>query len=193
MAEPIQLEARSAFFEGLLTPTGTAHGVVVSPRDDLQIATVIAHDRATMAQKLRDALQIELPTLPKRVVAGDVALLGIGPRTWLALSRAGQLAIRLERVLGPAAAVTDQSSGYAVLRVSGPKARAMFEKGLAVDVHPGTFSTGDVASTTCAHIGVSVWQIDDAPTYEVALFRSYAASFGHWLKQSAAEFGLGVE
>ncbi|RYE86794.1 MAG: hypothetical protein EOP19_05950, partial [Hyphomicrobiales bacterium] len=34
--------------------------------------------------------------------------------------------------------------------------------------------------------------VDAAPTFDVAVTRSYAASFWHWLEASAAEFGLAV-
>jgi methylglutamate dehydrogenase subunit D len=37
-----------------------------------------------------------------------------------------------------------------------------------------------------AHIGVILWQLDDAPTFEVATFRSYAFSFRRWLDATAA-------
>jgi len=39
---------------------------------------------------------------------------------------------------------------------------------------------------------VHLWQIDDSPTYDIAVPRSLAASFWHWLAESAAEFGLDV-
>ena len=42
-----------------------------------------------------------------------------------------------------------------------------------------------------SNIGVIILQIDEA-AYEIALFRSCAASFCHWLTESAAEFGLAV-
>jgi sarcosine oxidase subunit gamma len=43
-----------------------------------------------------------------------------------------------------------------------------------------------------ALIPLHLWQLDDAPTYEVALPRSLARSFAEWLAESAAEFGMVV-
>src|SRR5690606_15620865 len=101
---------------------------------------------------------------------GGIALLGLGPRTWLVIADeiSSPLADRLRRTFGSSAAVIDQSDGYAILRISGAKARATFEKGLAIDLHPRAFRPGDVASTTCAHMGIVIWQVDDLPTYEIA-------------------------
>jgi sarcosine oxidase subunit gamma len=46
--------------------------------------------------------------------------------------------------------------------------------------------------TVIAHIGAIVWQGGEN-RFAIAVFRSYAGSFWHWLAASAAEFGLEVE
>ena len=173
MDDPIRLEARDAF-EGLPLPSGAA--LRVEGRTGLQIAAVVARGRDDHA-------------LIEKAQALGIALLGIGPGKWLAVAEpdAAPLAERLSREFGGLAAVTDLSDAYAVLRVAGASARALFERGLGVDLHPRAFKPGDVAVTTCDHFNVVIWQLDAAPTYEVALYRSYAASFHHWLTESAAE------
>jgi sarcosine oxidase subunit gamma len=88
------------------------------------------------------------------------------------------------------ASVSDQSSGYAVLRVTGPTARHLLSRGAFIDFHPSVFGPGSAAVTTIAHIGVVLWQLDDAPTYDVALFRSYAESFWHWIETTCAAVGI---
>ena len=62
-----------------------------------------------------------------------------------------------------------------------------------IDLHPRAFGPGDAAVTSVAHVGVHLWQIDAAPTYELAVPRSLAAAFWHWLVESAAEFGGTIE
>jgi heterotetrameric sarcosine oxidase gamma subunit len=79
-----------------------------------------------------------------------------------------------------------------VLRIGGPRARAALAKGCPLDLHPRAFGPGDTAVTAIAHVGVQLWQLDDAPTYELAVPRSMAKSFWTWLSASAAEFGLAV-
>ena len=68
----------------------------------------------------------------------------------------------------------------------------MLAKGIAIDLHPRAFKPGDVALTIAAHIGVQLWQVDEAPTYEIAVPRSLAKSLWAWLSASAAEFGYEV-
>ena len=191
MLEP--LNVRSGF-DGLLSAVGhTPAGVLVEELTGLQIAAVIARKRDGFSERLQSVYGLELPSGPRRHAAERLTLIGTGPRTWLALRHGGEpLAPELARELGDTAAVADQSDSYAVLRLFGPKIRAAFEKGLAVDLHPRAFGVGDVAVTTCSHVGVIVWQTDEAPTYELAVFRSYAGGLWHWLAESAAEFGLAI-
>ena len=196
MRDAVPLAARSAF-EGLLHAVGRgeAPGVVVRARAGLEIATVIARGgSAALAARVRSAYGIDLPFGPRRAASDRIAFVGTGPRTWLAMGdTGGRLSDELQRELADTAAVSDQSDGYAVMRLWGDKVRATFEKGLGVDLHPRAFGPGDAAATACAHIGVIVWQLDATPTYEIAVFRSLAAAFWHWLSESAAEFGVRVE
>ena len=93
--------------------------------------------------------------------------------------------------LGDAASLSDHSDGYALFEVWGPRVRDGLAKGVPVDLHPECF-TDDVAVTVVAHIGAIVWQ-SGPDRFTLAVFRSYAGSFWHWLSASAAPFGLVVE
>jgi sarcosine oxidase subunit gamma len=196
MPELASYAARSPF-DGHLKPIGSAAsaGVVASERANRQIATVIARrDRVAFVAQARSAFGIDLTGSPRRVSSESLSLVGIGPRTWIALRDAGRpLVEELQRAFGDNAAVSDQSDGLAVLRLSGDRVRATFEKGLGIDLHPRIFRPGDAAATTCAHFGVTLWQLDEAPTYEIAVFRSLVPDFCRWLAESAAEYGLRVE
>jgi methylglutamate dehydrogenase subunit D len=180
---------------GALKDIGLAGAPGVNVRERApQIATVIARGPiAEFSQRLKEALSVELVSGSKTSSSGSLVLVATAPRAWLALSEgADNLVNALRQGLGETAAITDQSSGHAVLRIAGPNARPTFEKGLGVDLHPRAFQPGDAASTSCAHLNVVIWQIDDAPTYDVVVPRSFAGAFCHWLSESAAEFGLKV-
>ena len=60
---------------------------------------------------------------------------------------------------------------------------------MPIDLHPRAFRAGDAAVTTVAHIGAQIWQVDETPTYELIVSRSFAAGFWEWLTDAAAEFG----
>ena len=104
----------------------------------------------------------------------------------------GELEARLAAVFAGLASVTEQSDGRTVLRISGPKARDTLAKGLPIDLHPRVFRSGDTGLTVAALIGVQIWQIDETPTYEIAVFRGFARSFWHFLTEAAAEYGCEI-
>lgn len=178
----------------------TGRGVAVSDRVQLGLATVVARRTliATLAQRVHECFGVDLPRGPYRTCAGGVSFLATGPETWLAThEQAGHaFAADLEKSIGDLAAVSDQSSGYAVFRLMGPKLYETLAKLLPIDVHPRRFKSGSAASTMAAHMAVTVWRLDDSadgsPVFEIAIFRSFAASFWHALSESAAEFGLVV-
>jgi methylglutamate dehydrogenase subunit D len=177
--------------EGLLRPVGANRGVVAA-MPDLQFCSVIVRRPPMFEEGARESLGLRVVDGPKRASGRDVALLGVGPGRWLAMceARAPRLATQLERSLGSSAAVTDQSDAYATIRLSGPKARATLEKGIAVDLHPRAFAEDDVAATTCGHLNVIIWRMGDS--FDIAAPRSYSADFCRWLMESAAEHGLAV-
>jgi heterotetrameric sarcosine oxidase gamma subunit len=162
--------------------TGSGGGVHAALRQ-YPIVSVLARKGGMRA--LMDAAGVL--DAPRRSGAGGVTALGIGPGRWLFLHQSMDQLAQLSGM----ASLSDHSDGYAVFELWGPRAREILAKGVPVDLHPTVF-TDTVAVTIIAHIGAVVWQ--SAPDhFSIAIFRSYAGSFWHWLAASAAEFGLVVE
>jgi sarcosine oxidase subunit gamma len=172
--------------------------VVVTDRDGLGLATVLARKgkTAALAERVRQRFAIDLPRGPKRVANGAVTFAGTGPEAWLATAERGDgFTAALRDALGDLASVSDQSGGTAVLRLAGPRVRDALAKGVMIDLHPRAFAAGDVAVTAAAHVGFTLWRLADDPAgavFEIAVARSLADSFWHWLAASAAEFRLAV-
>jgi methylglutamate dehydrogenase subunit D len=191
------LAARTPFTELALSANSGA-GVIVAGRDGLGVATVLVRKNhsTALAQRVRERFGIELPRGLRRSASGDAAFAAIAPGTWLATSEQGGhvFAVSLIETIGDLASVSDQSSGYAILRLTGPHLRSTLAKMLPIDLHERAFALGDVASTTASHVGVTLWRLrnagDGSPVFEMAMFRSLAGSFWHSLAASAAEFGL---
>jgi len=189
-------------FAGLCVPGrhGRAEGpagVTVSERTGLAIASVLVRRgcEAQLADAVSARFGLALPTAPTRAAAGDVAFLWTGPGQWLAIAEpaaAAGFVAGLATALDGAASVADQSHGRGVLRLAGPRLRDVLAKGVAVDLHPRAFGPGQVTATYCAHLDVLLWQLDDVPTFEIAVARGFAGSFWHWLEASSAMIGLAV-
>lgn len=172
-------------------------GVTLTERTDLGLATVaVRKDQDDgLKARVREAYGLDLPEGSTLAQGKDVFFIGTGPGQWLAVSgtlQNEQLAEDLADRLKGLASISDQSSGRAVIRVSGPRARDVLAKGLAIDLDPRVFGPGSAVTSTISHMGVLVWREGEAESYDIALFRSVAGSFWAWLTASAAEYGYAV-
>ena len=163
-----------------------AETVIIQQREGFALATVMAR-KGMGAIAVGRALGMDLRDGPHTTGDASLMLIGTGPGTWLALgeSGGGLFATDLQARLSGIASVSDQSSGYVIHRLAGPGARTILQRGAAIDLHPSVFGPGSVATTVIAHVGAIFWQVDEAPTYDVAVFRSFAGSFAHWLDATA--------
>jgi heterotetrameric sarcosine oxidase gamma subunit len=181
---------------GLMTRDGP--GLVIGERQGLSIVQVAA--RCGQADATASAIQRSVGVGPSTeantVVAGERAsALWIAPGQWLLVAEGmaeGELDRLLREAVNHAAAVTDQSHARCVIRVSGPRARALLAKGCALDLDPRAFTVGRCAQSIVGPVGALLHLVDDAPTFDLYTPRGYAASFWEWLAGSAAEFGYRV-
>lgn len=174
-----------------------APGLIVEERRDLSIVSVMVRKgrQAALASAAEQAFGAILPATPRHESGRGLAFVWSGLGHWLAIAEAGagkDLEAEMREKIGALASVADQSAGKFVLRVTGARVRETLAKGLPIDLHPTVFGPGDTALTNAAHIGLQIWQIDEAPTYEIAIPRGYAGSFWDWLAASAAEYGCEV-
>ncbi len=148
-------------------------------RHGLGLATVMA--RKGFDGSVEDLV---LPAGPRSILYDGVSFIGMGPGVWLALSEApgADWPEPLERGLAGRCSIADQSGGgYVVLRLQGAGAGPLLQRGVAIDLHPDVFTAGSAATAVIAHIGVTLWRPGEGPDFDVAVFRSYAASFRQWL------------
>lgn len=193
-------------------PSG-APGVTLQERTGVQLVGVTARrgQAAPLAAAVRSSFGLDLPSAPRRVGDAALAFVWSGPDQWLAVaehapdirsavgepSSVGEptddgLEAALRRRLHGLASIVAQGDGRVVLRLAGPRVRDALSRVMAIDLHPRAFRTGDTAVTAAAHIGVQIWQRDDAPTYELSAFRSFSVTLYGWLVSAAEDDGIDV-
>lgn len=127
------------------------------------------------------------------VLAGvpETALKRVGPGEWLIVLERLDLGLKREitEKAGAMALVTDQSSGRAVLRLSGPKARTILGKIVPLDLHPEAFAIGQSGNTFFAHVSANLGRIG-ADEFEIVLMRSFALFAFQELMEMGLEFRL---
>jgi sarcosine oxidase subunit gamma len=144
-------------------------------------------DDPALTGAIERALDCSLPRTPNtfRAAPAGHRALWLGPDEWLVTTPSGQegtLADALRRAAGDRfATVLELGSGQTVIEVSGPRAREVIAKGCPLDLHPSGFGTGRCAQSRLARSLVTLAQVDDAPTFELIVRRSFADYLWQWL------------
>jgi sarcosine oxidase subunit gamma len=140
---------------------------------------------------LLDALGATLPLPGRQMRTEGVLYLWSGPASWLAICERDDpdFATGLANRLNSVAAVTDQSDGRTILRISGPASRDALAKLLPIDLHQTVFSLDETALTLAGHINVQIWRTGE-DSFELACFRSFAACLFDSLREACQEFQI---
>ena len=122
------------------------------------------------------ALGLAWPAPNRASVAADAACLWTGRgQAFLCGADPAELA--------GAAALTDQSDGWAVLRLDGPRAADVLARLVAVDLRPRAFGTDHVARTGLGHMP-SILHRRGPQAFEVWVFRSMAETAVHEMHEA---------
>jgi sarcosine oxidase subunit gamma len=136
------------------------------------------------------ALECNLPRIANTFNAARAGhkVLWLGPDEWLVLTPEGlegTLAQSLRCAAGDRfATVIELGSGQTVIEISGERAREVIAKGCPLDLHPRTFGPGRCAQSRLARALVTLAQLDDAPTFELIVRRSFADYLWQWLSDA---------
>jgi len=146
-------------------------------------------------QAITNTLGLALPEQPCTCVNNEnLRILWIGPDEWQILSTT-QEASTLETVLrqalaGKHFAVTDVSSNYQIMQLTGEAARDVLAQGCPLDLHPRVFNPGQCVGSHYFKAAIWLWQTDNRPSYELLIRRSFAGYVWLMLERASAEYTL---
>ncbi len=129
----------------------------------------------TLSDALKAAHGMAFPA-PNRTTGKD------GSRAiWFGLRQALLLGPVPDAALAKHAALTDQSDGWSVVRLSGPGAADVLARLVPLDLRDGHFRNGHTARTDLMHMAASLTRIS-ADSWQIMVFRSFAQTLAHDLK-----------
>ena len=171
-------------------------GVTLSVRHPMSIVTVISRkgQSTALGQTVAAAYGCALPGVGESTGSAALSFHWCGSDQYYAIAEGkgeGEFYRDLKARLEGLASCSDQSHGRVILRVTGPKARALLAKGTPIDLDPSVFGPGKSAVTQMAHVGVHL--VSTAPdAFELSVFRGFSENFWEWLTEQAEEFGYQV-
>jgi sarcosine oxidase subunit gamma len=151
-------------------------------------------DPEAIGQAVYPLLGLDLPHEPNTSVAGDFALLWMGPRKWLIILDAAQrreLQLQLEMALsGIPSLISDLSDARVGIEVCGKHARTVLARVCALDLDSCSFGPGQCAQSMLVRIPLLLHRPDGQPVFHLYVDRSLASYAWDWLTDAAHEFIL---
>jgi sarcosine oxidase subunit gamma len=182
--------APSSPFSGLRADAAGA-GLRISDRSGLGVALISMRQgrRADLAERMATQFNIVLPHGDWMTIGENLALIGTGAGSGLALKEDPPPAWTeaMAAALGDCASVVDHSGDYGILRLQGPALGPVLAKGAKLDLT--AFKVHQTAATVVRRVNVTLWRLDEE-TFEVAAPRNRARELWRWLESSAADYGL---
>ncbi|KIS26037.1 sarcosine oxidase subunit gamma [Arthrobacter sp. SPG23] len=176
--------------------TGSVQGTVVLKEGPFQtMAGVRVDPRSEQGSRIA-AVAGGLPARCGEVSGTDsVSVLWLAPSEFLVVapeeahdSLGGDLIGSLTAALGDAPGqVVDLSANRTTFELSGPRARAVLEKGCALDLHPRSFTPGTALTTEVGNIPVILLKTGDE-SFRLFPRASFADFLGRWLLDAMREY-----
>ena len=176
--------------------TGSVQGTVTLNEGPFQTMVGVRVDRSSEAGARIASVTGGLPERCGDVGGTErVSVLWLGPQEFLVVapedahdSLGGDLIGSLKSALGDAAGqVVDLSANRTTFELTGPRARAVLEKGCALDLHPRSFTPGTALNTEVGNIPVVLFKTGEE-SFRLFPRASFADYLGRWLLDAMREF-----
>ena len=143
--------------------------------------------------KFRRSFGSDVPTDPNTfLISNDILVAWLGPDEWIVLSQLFNsndvMEKLIEVVADQFATWVDVTNAQTVIRVTGPKAVELLNRGISYDLHPSVFLAGSCIQTVMARIPVTVLkQESDVQCIDLIVKRSFADYLWSWLIDAGQE------
>ena len=125
---------------------------------------------------------------PSPAAMPSATIYWLGPDEWLLASDLGKekdLVAQLGKNLaGQYYSLVDVTGGQVMIRLRGPRAPEVLARGCTLDLHPRALKVGQCAQTTLAKTSMLIALVDDTPTFDIIVRRSFAEYAARWLRHS---------
>ncbi len=188
---PQRRHALSSFLKGKIAPGPDNAGVTLEVRPDFGYLNLRGNPGdEQFLQALQATLGQPLPTNANTFTVGEDTTYWLGPDEWLLATGLGKesgIAEHLGKSLsGQCYSLVDVTGGQVLLRLGGSHAREVLAQGCTLDLHPRAFKVGQCAQTTLTKTSMLIALIDDAPTFDIIVRRSFAEYAALWLHHSGS-------
>ena len=163
--------------EGLLPVTHGAFTLSEATPGRITSVAPFQGKEKPLSAALKKAYKLAFPA-PNRMLGGSA-----GRIVWSGYDQAFVLDADPAPLAG-LAALTDQSDGWAGLRLAGPEPERVLARLMPIDLRPAVFAEGDAARVGLNHMMAVIWRA--AVGFEILVFRSMARTAVHEIAAAMA-------
>jgi len=147
-----------------------------------------------VSENVSGVLGVEVPETYRVASGNDVhTVYMVAPHRFLIVSEVQGLGVSLLPCLdGDKGTLTELGHSRTRIRIHGPNARALLARGVAIDLDPTVFSSGEFVQSAIHHMWLLIHNVSseqEGDAYDVYVLRSFAVSFWHWLVSSVELLG----
>ena len=188
---PQRRHALTTFLNGKNASGPDHSGIQLEVRPDYGYLNLRGNPGDTQfLQAVKATLGQPLPTDANTFTAGEDTQYWLGPDEWLLVTGPGKENGKAEQLgkslSGQCHSLVDVTGGQVLLRLRGSQVREVLAKGCTLDLHPRAFKVGQCAQTTLAKTSMLIALIDDTPTFDIIVRRSFAEYAALWLQHSGS-------
>lgn len=138
----------------------------------------------------KEILNQSLPLKFNTFNSGNHEIYWLRPNEWLVATKENIKSISSKIDQNIDIHIIDQSGGFAQMRLDGENSRDILEKGCPLDVSSGVFSAGMCAQTNLAKSNIILAQLDDSPSYNIIVRRSFSDYMAEWILNAGKEYNI---
>jgi sarcosine oxidase, subunit gamma len=179
-----------------LAPQGEP-GVSLVERPFLGYLNLRTEPAADLVERIEHESGIRLPVEPNTFTeAGETIALWLAPNEWLLVTPPKKEATLSQTIAAAAQnrffSLTDVTHGNTTIRVHGPRAIQMLNKGCSLDLVPSVSRATWCAQTLLAKAHIILRVVNDPAAFDLIVRRSFAEYLALWLRDASLEYGFAV-
>lgn len=170
-------------------------GVTLSERPLLGYLNLRAEPSVGLLETIERTSGVRLPLKPNTLSeAGEIIALWLGPNEWLLVTPPGGDAALMQMFDRSRKDffLVNVTHGNTTIRIRGPKTIETLSKGCSLDLNRLISCPESCAQTLLAKAQVVVRLLDDSPSFDLIVRRSFAEYLALWLEDASLEYGLAI-
>ena len=163
---------------------------IIRIENDINFFLIRSSNDTKTFNHAKEIFNQSLPLKFNTFSSGDHEIYWLRPNEWLIATKENIESITAKLDQNIDIYIIDQSGGYTQMTLEGENSRDILEKGCPLDIRSKALNPGMCAQTNLAKSNVILAQLDDSPSYNIIVRRSFADYMAEWILNAGKEYNI---